>query len=265
MHRGILGGEAPRRTMRVAVLASAGKDSAYAAWWATMRGWEVECLVTVNVTGDDSMMFQLNGTVVAALQAASMRVPWLPVLSGGEEESEILELEAVLRGNSDNQAAFVESWPDDWEWPKHLKIMLGAPDIDALVVGALRSDYQKTRVDRMCERLGIISYSPLWHHGSREHMRSLVEHGFDVRIASVSSEGLGEMWLGRKVDDESLSELTELAEAHRFNLDGEGGEFETVVLAAPHMREPIECSAESLWDGTRGVWRVVSAGLAPMR
>ena len=71
--------------MRVAILASAGKDSAYAAWWATMKGWEVECLVTVSVTGDDSMMFQLNGTAVAALQAASMRVPWLPVLSGGEE------------------------------------------------------------------------------------------------------------------------------------------------------------------------------------
>ena len=254
-----------RRAMRVAVLASAGKDSAYAAWWAMMKGWEVECLVTVRVTGDDSMMFQLNGTAVAALQAASMGVPWLPVLSGGEEELEVIELEAALRGHSDFQAAFDKSWPDDWEMPEHLEIMVGAPDIDAIVVGALRSDYQKTRVDRMCERLGIISYSPLWHHGSSEHMRSLVEHGFDVRIASVSSEGLGEEWLGRKVNDESLSELAELAEAHRFNLDGEGGEFETVVLAAPHMREPIECSAESLWDGTRGVWKVVSAGLVPMR
>ena len=251
--------------MRVAVLASAGKDSAYAAWWAMMRGWEVECLVTVSVTGDDSMMFQLNGTAVAALQAASMGVSWLPVLSDGEEESEILDLETALRGHSDCHTAFVESWSDDWERPENLEIMVGAPDIDAIVVGALRSDYQKTRVDRMCERLGIISYSPLWHHESREHMRALVEHGFDVRIASVSSEGLGEEWLGRRVDDESLSKLAELAKVHRFNLDGEGGEFETIVLAAPHMHQSIECSAESLWDGTRGVWKVVSAGLAPMR
>ena len=85
----------------MAVLASAGKDSAYAAWWAMMRGWEVECLVTVSVTGDDSMMFQLNGTAVAELQAASMGVPWLPVLSEGKEEFEILELETALRGHSD--------------------------------------------------------------------------------------------------------------------------------------------------------------------
>ena len=125
--------------MRVAVLASAGKDSAYAAWWATLRGWEVECLVTVNVTGDDSMMFQLNGTAVAALQAASMRVPWLPVLSGGEEESEILELEAVLRGNSDNLAAFVESWPDNWGLPEHLNIMSGAPNIILRCLGHSQS------------------------------------------------------------------------------------------------------------------------------
>ena len=92
-----------------------------------------------------------------------------------------------------------------------------------------------------------------------------MDHGFDARIASVSSEGLGEDWLGRRVDNESLAVLEELAERHRFNLDGEGGEFETVVLAAPHMHARIECSAESLWGGTRGVWNIESARLSPMR
>jgi len=251
--------------MRVAVLASAGKDSAYAAWWATMKGWEVECLVTVCVSGNDSMMFQLNGTAVAALQAASMGVPWLPVMSLGEEESEVLELEAALRGQSDIQSAFFESWPQTWDEPEQLEILMDVPDLDALVVGALRSDYQKTRIDRMCERLGIISYSPLWHHESSEHMHALANHGFDARIASVSTEGMGKDWLGRSVDSVSLAELEALAEKHRFNLDGEGGEFETIVLAAPHMHIRIECSAESLWDGTRGVWNIESARLTSMR
>ena len=76
-----------------------------------MRGWEVECLVTVYVSGDDSMMYQLNGTAIAALQAASMGVPWLPVLSLGEEEYEVLELEAALRGQSDIQSAFLNHGP----------------------------------------------------------------------------------------------------------------------------------------------------------
>ena len=211
------------------------------------------------------MMFQLNGTAVAALQAASMGVPWLPVMSLGEEESEVLELEAALRGQSEIQSAFFESWPQTWDEPEQLEILMDVPDLDALVVGALRSDYQKTRIDRMCERLGIISYSPLWHHESIEHMHALVDHGFDARIASVSTEGMGKDWLGRSVDSVSLAELESLAEKHRFNLDGEGGEFETIVLAAPHMHIRIECSAESLWDGTRGVWNIESARLTSMR
>jgi len=211
------------------------------------------------------MMFQLNGTAVAALQAASMGVPWLPVMSLGEEESEVLELEVALRGQSEIQSAFFESWPQTWDEPEQLEILMDVPDLDALVVGALRSDYQKTRIDRMCERLGIISYSPLWHHESIEHMHALVDHGFDARIASVSTEGMGKDWLGRSVDSVSLAELESLAEKHRFNLDGEGGEFETIVLAAPHMHIRIECSAESLWDGTRGVWNIESARLTPMR
>ena len=264
-HRGILGGETIRRSMRVAVLASAGKDSTYAAWWATMRGWQVECLVTVRVLGDDSMMYQLCGTALAGRQAASMGVPWLPVLSRGEEELEVLDLEEALLGESDVRTAFVESWPEHWDEPSELNIMVDGVEVDALVVGALRSDYQRTRIDRMCERLGIISYSPLWHHPPNEHMRALIDHGFDARIASVSSEGLGEEWLGRHLDHEALDALEALAREHRFNLDGEGGEFETVVLCAPHMRATIECDAESLWHGSRGVWNVESACLGPLR
>ncbi|DAC44559.1 MAG TPA: TIGR00289 family protein, partial [Candidatus Thalassarchaeaceae archaeon] len=40
--------------MRVAVLCSGGKDSTYATWWSIMRGWDVQALVTLCVTGDDS-------------------------------------------------------------------------------------------------------------------------------------------------------------------------------------------------------------------
>ena len=96
-------------------------------------------------------------------------------------------------------------------------------------------------------------------------MRAIVEHGFDARIASVSSEGLGEEWLGRCLNRGSLEELEFLAREHRFNLDGEGGEFETVVLSAPHMSARIECDAESLWHSSRGAWRMKSARLEPLR
>ncbi len=43
--------------------------------------------------------------------------------------------------------------PEGVEMPHDLEIQNGPLEIDGLVVGALRSDYQKTRIERMCERL----------------------------------------------------------------------------------------------------------------
>ena len=223
--------------MRVAVLASGGKDSTYASWWAQMQGWSLEALITVKIEGDDSMMFQLQNTEVTEYQADSIGTKWIQVISSGVENDEIDELENAIRSSIGNE-------------------------VDALVVGALRSDYQKTRIERMCEKLGIISFCPMWHHDPELHMNSLVNHGFDVRIISVSSEGLDESWLGRKITRESLDELIQLSRKYRFNLDGEGGEFETITLNAPHFKKSIHCEGEISWDGVRGAWNITKIHLS---
>ena len=223
--------------MRVAVLSSGGKDSTYASWWAHMQGWSLEALITVKIEGDDSMMFQLQNTEVTEYQAKSIGTKWIQVISSGIENDEIDELEKAIRNSIGNE-------------------------IDALVVGALRSDYQKTRIERMCEKLGIISFCPMWHHDPELHMNSLVEHGFDVRIISVSSEGLDESWLRRKITRESLNQLTLLSRKYRFNLDGEGGEFETITLDAPHFRKSISCEGEISWNGVRGTWNMTKIHLS---
>ena len=230
-----------------------------------MRGWDVECIVSVGIQSEDSMMFQTNGVSLAALQSTAMKVPWLPVVSDGEEELEISDLEQALSGNTDSERCFKEMWQEDWLRPEELVLHEGTLVVDALVVGALRSDYQKTRIDRMCERLGIISFCPLWHHDSYLHMQSLIEHGFEVMFVSVSADGLNEEWLGRMLDEGSLLELKRLSEEHRFNIDGEGGEFETIVLSSPCMDRQIECVTESLWEGIRGSISIREARLASMR
>ena len=88
--------------MKVAILASGGKDSTYASWWASLQGWEVVALVTVLVNGKDSMMFQLQNSWIAGLQAHSIGTSWKPVFSNGEEEKEIAELEMGIRGKDAN-------------------------------------------------------------------------------------------------------------------------------------------------------------------
>ena len=117
----------------------------------------------------------------------------------------------------------------------------------------------------MSQRLGVASFTPLWHKDPREHMQSLVEHGFKVIFTSVSTEGMNASWVGKSLEGESLKELIGISERNRFNLDGEGGEFETIVVGAPHMRRDVVIKGEVAWEGLRGSLEVLSCKLARNR
>ena len=221
--------------VRVAVLSSGGKDSAAAWWWAQCKGWDVVALVTVNITGGDSWMFQIPGTYLVEHQASIAQVPWIQVETPGVQEEEISDLESVL----------------------------ATLDIDGIVSGALRSDYQKSRLERMSERLNIRSWTPLWHQSSLEHMRGLVSNGFEVMLTSVSCEGLDASWLGTVLTIESLALLEEKSLEYRFNVDGEGGEYETLVIAGPHLAGRLDVQGEVVWQGTRGTFEFTEVKPVP--
>lgn len=208
------------------MLSSGGKDSAAAWWWAQCKGWDVVSLVTVNITGSDSWMFQIPGTHLVQHQATLAGVPWLSVDTPGVQDEEVNDLEAAL----------------------------STLDIDGIVSGAIRSDYQKSRLERMSERLGIRSWTPLWHQDSLEHMRGLVDHGFEVMLSSVSCEGLDASWIGRVLNEEHLRELEALSIQFRFNVDGEGGEYETLVIGGPHLPGRLNVTGAVRWEGSRGMF-----------
>lgn len=279
--------------MRVLVLASGGKDSTFAHWWALMQGWEVAGLVTARVHGDDSWMFQREATLVAAAQAALAGVAWRPVRVSGEAEVEVDELEAGLAplcpagwGGEDPLAALAAAgsggvasvgrtawspevdayaaWPPSVDLDRRPALLLAADlegPVDAVVSGALASDYQRTRLDRLGARLGVRTFAPLWHHDRRAHLAHMLHLGFDVRVAATAADGLDAAWLGRPLDEEALQDLTGRSQAHRFDLAGEGGEFETVVLAGPHLRGRIEVEADVEASASRSRWRVKGLSL----
>ena len=200
------------------------RDSAAAWWWARCQGWTIDSLVTVRVTGEDSPMFQLPSTHVVGRQAELAGLQWIEIEVNGETPQDIEALESALKKRS----------------------------IDGIVTGALRSDYQKTRLERMCERLGINSWTPLWHQSGQQHVQEMIEHGFEIMITGVSAEGLEQEWLGHVLTSASFERLKQLAKHYRFHVEGEGGEYETLVLAGPHLDGRLNVSTTVHWDGVRG-------------
>ncbi len=210
--------------MRVAVLFSGGKDSTYSLQWAVDQGHEVVCLLTVISERTDSYMYQVHGIGLASFIAEALGYPQIVVETTGEKEEELLPLREAL----------------------------GELEIDGVVSGAIRSTYQKNRIDLICEQLGLESFSPLWHTGMGR-IDGMVEDGYEIMIVAVASMGLGPEWLGRTLDIPDLEELQELEREYGMNPDGEGGEFETSVLYGPGYSKRVTIvESEAVWERDSG-------------
>lgn len=224
--------------MRVVVLFSGGKDSTYALYWALKEGFDVKYLVTMHSESEESYMYHVPNVHLTELQARAIGIPLVKGFTKGEKEREVEDLKSVLEG---------------------LKI-------DGIIAGALASQYQKERVERIAEELGIKIFTPFWKADPEEYMRTLILQGFDVVIVGVSAYGLDERWLGRRIDEKALEELKMLNKKYGVHIAGEGGEFETFVRDAPFFKARVVFDeTEKIWDNytASGVLMVKKAHLEP--
>jgi len=198
--------------MKVAALFSGGKDSAYAVHYAQQQGYDVTCLLSVVSKNKESYMYHTLNIERVPEQARAMGLKLYQLETEGVKEEEVGDLMVML---------------------EYLKEEEG---IKGVVSGALASEYQKTRVERVCHELGLASISPLWHVEPEAYMRMLIAAGFDARIAGVFADGLDKSWVGKKIDEVTLQKLKKL----RIHLAGEGGEYETTVLDGPGFKERLE-------------------------
>ncbi len=219
--------------MRLAALTSGGKDSIYAIQLAIREGHEITDLVTIEPDRDDSYMFHSANIHMVDLISSSAGIPLTTQTTLGEKEKELEDLEMAL----------------------------GHLDIEGVVVGAIESEYQASRVRRICNTLGIEMVAPLWHVEPELLIRDMIRV-MDIMIVHVSAMGLDEEWLGRTIDDTVIDALIDLNRRYGIHICGEGGEYETLVLDAPLYRSRIEIlDAEIMWKGDRGIYQVKDARL----
>ncbi|MEA3254870.1 MAG: diphthine--ammonia ligase, partial [Candidatus Altiarchaeota archaeon] len=132
-------------------------------------------------------------------------------------------------------------------------------DVDGVLTGAIASNYQRERIDRICRGFDLESISPLWHINPERYWRDLLNADFKIMVTAVSAEGLDEHWLGRIIDEKRVDELKELHKRFRIHLAFEGGEAETLVLYCPMFKKEIKVvEAEKRWSGQRGTYIIKS-------
>ena len=225
------------RFMNVGVLFSGGKDSTFALYWAVQQGWDVRCLITMQSVNPASFMFHTPNIFLTQLQAECLGIPLLYVPTLGAKEEELSDLKAAL-----SRAKTLH-------------------EIDTVVTGAVASDYQEERINRISQELGLRTFSPLWHKNQEELVSEMIDSGFVCKISAVAAMGLDESYLGATINHALLSKLKALRDQFHIHLAGEGGEFESLVMDCPLFRKQLVIDeAEKRMDGQwNGVWVVKRA------
>jgi len=225
--------------MKLASLFSGGKDSTYAIHLAKEQGHEVNCLLSIFPKSAESHLLHYPNLKWTHLQSKSMGIPQL-----------------VIQSNSDDTSDELDSLK---------KILVMAKDeysIEGMVHGGITSKFQKNKFENLCSDLDLESFSPLWCSEPEQYMRTLIDSNFEFILTSVSSDGLDDSWLGRKIGHNDLDKLITLARKFSFNLNFEGGEAETFVIHCPLFSQPIEIiKGEKFWDGYRGRFEIQEARL----
>lgn len=214
--------------MRVAVLFSGGKDSVMAAFWAMMHGFDVT-LVTVRPP-DYSMMFHHPNIKWTKMQAQAMG------------------LRQIFVGVTEKN------------WQAKLTAAFRRLRAEGIATGAVESEYQRRRIDKIGEDLGIPTYAPLWHKGLESGLMDELLNNFKIYVTVVSAEGLGPEFLGEPL--KKLADAISSGKKPGIHPFLEGGEGETFVADAPFFKKRIKIRKwKKTWDGVRGVAEIENACL----
>jgi diphthine-ammonia ligase len=225
--------------MRLGVLFSGGKDSTLALHIAAEKE-EISCLITVVSKNPESYMFHTPNINMTALQAEVLGLPLVSVVTEGQKEAELADLEKAI---AEAKSKF---------------------KIDGVVTGAVESVYQSSRVQRICNRLDVWCFNPLWKRDQKALLETLVQKEFTVIISGVFAYPLDEKWLGKQIDTPVIARLVKLQEQYGISPSGEGGEIETTVLDAPMFKNRIEILDSAVEaKGNSGVFIIKQARLVP--
>ena len=196
--------------MKIAALISGGKDSLFATYKAS-KEHELACVITIKSKNPESYMFHIPNINLVKLQAKLMELPIIFYETEGIKEEELKDLKEAI------------------------EIAKEKYRIEGIVSGAIKSNYQKERIDNICKELKISSLAPLWQTNEEIYLKELMAN-FNVIIVGIAAEGLTKDMLGTRIGLTFIDKMR----SSNVSIIGEGGEFETLVLECPLFKKKIE-------------------------
>lgn len=246
-------------SLDVIALVSGGKDSMYSLLHCIANGHKVVALANLypspKHTADEdasqthstrdmlwdedvnSYMYQTAGYNLIPLYADALGLPLYrqEILGGVEDTSKNYSASGSLQ---DETEALI---------PLLNEVIRAHPTANAVSSGAILSTYQRTRIESVAVRLGLVSLSYLWQYpllprprystlkkSAGALLQDMAEAGLDSRIVKVASGGLDDSLLWSNLMIKQVRDRVEQAVA-RFggSMLGEGGEYETMVVEGP--------------------------------
>ena len=223
--------------MKLGVLFSGGKDS-YIAMQMASEYHHISCLLTINSSNKDSWMFHTPAIEWTKLQSESLGIPQI-----------IQKTEGIKDGELDDLLKLVKKAKNQYS-------------IQGIVTGALASTYQSTRIQKICNGLGLWCFNPLWQLSQEKLLKKLQDFQITSIITGVAAEPFDESWLGQELDSSTINELLSYSKKYRINPAGEGGEFESLVINAPMFEKKIKIlSSKILYSNFSGRLEITEASL----
>lgn len=199
---------------------SGGKESCLACYKAMQAGFTISHLLNfVDETGRRS---RSHGLRVELLQAQSIAIG-IPIIQKPT------------------------SWETYEQEFKKSALELKRVGVEGGVFGDVDLQLHRDWVERVCAEVGIKPLLPLWYMKREQILNEFIGAGFKAIVVAAKANLLDREWLGCRVDEEFLRELSK----RKIDLCGEGGEYHTFVIDGPIFKKRINIveSTKVLWNG----------------
>ncbi|MBI2672703.1 diphthine--ammonia ligase [Candidatus Woesearchaeota archaeon] len=218
--------------MDVAILYSGGKDSTLAIEHALRKKWNIKYLLSVKPNRTDCFLFHFA------------------TVEFTKELSEVLGLKHIY---TTCEVA------DPVKEAEIVKEIVAKNPVDAVLLGGI--GLQETQIRSIRDALfplGIEVFATHTGLDEEDLLKEMISKGYEIVMTEIAADGLDESWLGKKIDKDTINDLKKLSIKYGFNLLGEGGSYNSLVIDGPIFSKKLDIlDSEKIMEGKNSGYLLV--------